>query len=193
MKKIIAREFLILLGTAIIFSIVFFSWAKITDKTNSKRDYYCNSLYDLTENNYNLPYNYQVFDNFNKHINKKPSIDTIAFLKKIKSDNLFRINTFTALRSKNVYPYYNYNYPKPFDYRLSAFNKEIENDSISETIVREISTLRFNCDKSRNAFFSGNYNFEEKATSFGLFFFFIFFILRYLLYAVNWSLKQLKE
>lgn len=69
MKKILAREFLFLLGTAILFFIILFFWIMLND-LNKDREYELeNRIEELTEYE-KLPYRLRVFYYINKDILK---------------------------------------------------------------------------------------------------------------------------
>jgi len=68
-KKIFAREFLFLLGTIILFLVVFFAWVMLHNSNDAKESELKQKIENLSEHG-KLPYRLRVFANINERIIK---------------------------------------------------------------------------------------------------------------------------
>ncbi|WP_418636856.1 hypothetical protein [Winogradskyella sp.] len=186
MKKIIAREFLVLLGTVFLFCIVFFSWAKLTDYNNKRHS----ELEKNIPNHYtykNLPLRLRIFYTMNDSIKSnswKTMEPTVSnYISKLQTDSLFVNSTYEKLV---------YEYPKA-TITFELFKERIRNDVKSKKHLQYLISTETEIEDIEESWFYGQYNLSKKALKFSYVFLIIFFILRYIYYAVIWSVKQLKE
>ncbi|MFK7834134.1 MAG: hypothetical protein AB8B52_12745 [Winogradskyella sp.] len=186
LKKIIAREFLFLLGATILFLIVFFGWAKMADYNNAKHK----GLNKILPNSYTykkLPYRLKVFYALNDSIkytswNKmQPTADDWIFY--LKEDSLFADEAHSMLINE---------YPRN-TITCELFKKRMYDDLESESYLNYLVSTENQIEDIEDSWFYGRYNLNKKALNFGYVFFFLFFIIRYIYYGIIWSVKQLKE
>lgn len=181
-KKIIAREFLFLLGTTILFFVVLFIWTSLNDSNNDKEYEVKQEIESLTEYE-KLPYRLRVFYYINNDIIEY-SWDKMKDSEKFISD----LND-----KENASKIYDYIKEKGnIGINKEQYLKRISGDTESEKYLTKVLPLEKRLDKIKSSFFNNSVG-DDEALGLGLWIFSVFFLLRYLIYTTKWSIKQLKK
>ena len=178
MKKIIAREFLILIGSIIIFFFLFFVWIWLVDRNQEKEFKFESELSELTEFKKN-PYRLRVYYFFKKEMDKNLD-NPYEFITELKDSSVI-VEKYNYMKKENK-----------IDIPFSDFRDNILIDNQSEKYLTKTQNIEEVIRETRQSFFNNSiYDDELLGLGFGLFS--IFFLLRYLIYSIKWSFKQLKE
>lgn len=209
-KKIIAREFLILLASIILTSIIFLCVFPYNSFQKSNIDKIDNSLIEKEK----------LTENLNKTVNQKIENQEWFFE---KLSNEFDIANSENSKLKTLWPILQkiaendsieHRWNNKWEKSLKDFHKRIGfknatdleafikrnsislNDSIqlkkSDKIRKEITELKNRRTEFKGKILNENAKFKL-AGGIGVILFGILFLLRYLIYAVNWSVGTLKE
>ncbi len=185
-KKIIAREFLFLLGTIILFFVVIFIWASLNDSINDKEYELKQEIKSLTEYK-KLPYRLRVFYYINNNIIEyswDKMKDSEKFISDLK-ENEYASEIYDYIKKK-----------RNIEIDKEQYLKLISKDTVSEQyltkLLPKLLPLEKKLDKIKDSFFNHSVGGDE-ALGLGILIFSIFFLLRYLIYATKWSIRQLKK
>lgn len=202
-KKIIAREFLILVFASVFYTATLLIWLIIVSRPNHPSE-------RLTKLNRELESSY-LSERKTPELNKPFNV-----LYERAKDNLgykkdkYQYYTLLSKDSASLYQNYLYAKEKGYSKSIDQFRTLIQIDSSSINEYKEIvaenekikranneisETIKDNRQKSKelsNSFFNKPISFES-ASLYGLMLLIIFFPLRYIIYAVKWSVIQLKE
>ena len=181
-KKIIAKEFLFLLGTTILFFVVLFIWVMLHESNYDKKNELKDKISELTIYE-KLPYRLRVFYYINNDIIKNSwdkMSDSEKFIFYLK-DKKQASETYEYIKEKG-----NISITK------DEFLEKISKDSKSENYLTKIQPLERKLEETKDSFFNISIG-DDEILGLGVFLFSIFFLLRYLIYGTKWSIKQLKE
>ena len=177
-KKILAREFLYLLGAIILFLIIYGIWSwkysAIIDKYGDTE----NILTEMAQSD-DVSYRVKVFHYLNQ--------DFPEFKEKFKN-----INDFVFSISKDEVSEFWYNKVDErglIQFDINSFRSKIKKDTTFSEQSKEYQKLKTRYDNSHNSIFSE----QPKELGIGYIILFLFFGLRYLIYSIKWSLSQLQE
>lgn len=196
-KKIIAREFLYLLGTITVFFIVTLICSWLSERNFQEQNELKTEIQKLTEYQ-KLPYRLRTFYYINNGINKDPSekwkkrekfisdmkvkrlaLDIYDFMKpKFDPNKLYEV-----ISEKNA--------TEKIDSSKRNFLTQIAKDKESESYLQKIILKEKELEKVKNSVL--NKMGTKEAIILGVILLSIFFLLRYLIYATKWSIRQLKE
>ena len=194
-RKIIAREFLILLGTIILFLILFFSWYGLIELNQNKEKKIESKIENINKiiNKNSIPLSQKEYD---ETIDNEISIlidkgytdeEILLLCKDLKLK--YHIKKRPPLRLVDEY-----GIPFKTDDTLSSNTKE---NSISfdnkeyELNISKVKELKKELNKTRLSFF--NENIFDRKFQLGMILILLFFPLRYLIYVTKWSITQLRE
>ena len=185
-KKIIAREFLFLLGTVLLFLIISFIWIKLIESNqNTERRLEIEIKY-MTEREFKeLPYQLRISLAMEQSFvltreNIKYIRDFISSLKKHPE------------KVSNTYTYIKENYGNTgFTLTEEEFEEKLKNDKESENYLNQFHKLETDLEKTKDSIFNNSIN--SILTRLVLTLLTIFFLLRYLIYVTMWSVKQLRK
>ena len=177
-KKIIAREFLYLLGAVILFLIIFGIWSW---KYSAIKDKYGDTENILTEMivSDDVSYRVKVFDYLNQ--------DYPEFNEKFKNINDFVFSISNDEVSEFWYNKVDERGLAQFD--INTFRSFIKKDTTFSEQSKKYQKLKTRLDNSQNSIFSK----QPEVLNIGAIIFILFFALRYLIYSIKWSLNQLQE
>jgi hypothetical protein len=183
-KKIIAKEFLFLLGATILFFVVLFIWTMLHESNYNKTYVLKEKIEELTEYE-KLPYRLkllyyiknEVTDDYGIKYNLEDSEKFISELKDKEQaseiyDYLERIGNVSNTKEKYL--------------------EKISKDTESEKHLTELLTIEKELEKTKDSFFN-RYVGNNEILELGFMIFSMFFLFRYLIYGTKWSIKQLKE
>ncbi|WP_298512331.1 hypothetical protein [uncultured Kordia sp.] len=181
-KKVIAREFLFLLGSTILFFATFFIWLYLGKINRDKQEKIQIEINQLKEYE-NMPYRLKVLLFVKENIDyENRKISSIEFISSLKKDSLFAYNIFSLLKKHD----------NEITISKQDFFRKIVKDNKSENYLKKISLQENKLRHVQNSFFNNgisNREIEELIIIFVI----IFFGIRYLFYATKWSLKQFKS
>jgi len=182
-KKTLAREFLILLGSSILFFIIIFSWDGLNSLNYNKRNRLQNELKELSQNETT-----RLLDKFietEKTYNKWSDVfDDFPEFKKLKEEALKDYyETVMSNKYKNDRLKLQSKFPE-----FGFSNYGLPNDVNELEYKEKESKLK----KLKNSFFNSFID-DDEILGVGIFILSLFFALRYLIYATKWSFKQLKD
>lgn len=184
-KKIIAKEFLFLLGTTILFFVVLFAWTMLSDSNSDRKYEIKQEITELTQAN-ELPYRLRVFYFVNKDILNNSSWnkmeDSGKFISDLKTDPGIVSSIYSFIKEND----------SGMTITEEEFKEKVRNDKESETYLTKITSLEKELEKTKASIFSGSVG-DDEILGLGLTLFSIFFLLRYLIYATKWSVKELKQ
>lgn len=169
-KKIFAREFLFLIGTIIIFFLIFLIWYKLV-QSNLKNEININN--EIVKLKNQLPEG-QKFDKYgipiieNIYIYENEEYSENELLQKYGNKLETKIIEHGFLLKKTI----TFDESKAFLFKQKELNNQLEK------IKRSVFNLKIG---------------KNELLGIGLFLFLIFFIIRYIIYGTKWSIKQLKE
>ncbi|WP_282035495.1 hypothetical protein [Saccharicrinis aurantiacus] len=176
-KKIIAREFLFILGTAILFLLVVFASYLNTEK-QTKLETEIKNLTQSEKLPYRLYIYYYINDNILKGTGKKIS-NPERFISILNKDSLRSSLIYDDIKSKGS-----------IDISKENFLKRISDDNESEKYYLSVlHPLENKLSRIKNSFL----NEVDNIIVYGYSLLLIFFAIRYLIYMLFWSIKQLKE
>lgn len=181
-KKIIAKEFLFLLGTTILFFIILFIWIILNDSNRDKEYKLKDKIEKLTESE-KLPYRLRVFYYINNDITENS-------WNKMKDSEKFISDLKDTENASKIYDYIKEK--GNISSTKDEFLDKISKDNESENYFTKILPLETELKKTEDSFFNSSIR-DEEIFVLGIFLFSIFFLLRYLIYGTKWSIKQLKE
>ncbi|MBK5213544.1 MAG: hypothetical protein JJE55_07790 [Flavobacteriaceae bacterium] len=187
-KKIIAREFLILIGTGILFIIIYFMWFQLHGFNIEK------------ENRIEV----KVSDTFNK----EPFISLERFVNSYEEDDaIFAASTWES-RMAEFPELKKYEEQSLKDYVATVKSEKYKNELILNSKFPEFGftdkglpessnqNVYFNqineLEKTKKSFFNKDIT-RDKIYNLLYILIFITFILRYLIYCVKWSIKQVRQ
>lgn len=178
-KKVLSREFLYLLISSILFFSILYSWHWLYDINYEKQNNIENEIEKLTILD-SLPDRLKLFyflkeDFKDKHSKEFDSAET--FLIKIK-DNDYLTFWYNSLIEENLYKK-----------SISDFFVRFKKQDNSEQHLSKIRELEVKLNKYEESFFN-DYPKEDELLAF---FIIVPFILRYLFYAVKWSINELRN
>lgn len=189
-QKVIAREFLFLLGSMFLFPIIFFSWSNLSDSNQDIERKLENKIKSMTEIEFSeVPYTIRIFLAIDENQNN--------FHVKLKT-NEFRkdIMEFVSEINKNpeklneTYSYIYDNYHNTgFSHTKDSFIERIKNDKKSEEYIFQINKTEDELKEIRGSFFNNSINIKWIVLAI----FLILFILRYIIHMTKWSVSQLKS
>jgi len=185
-KKIIAREFLILLLGIIVYSIIWFMWSQMHSYQITKATNLSVKLEDLKKfEPYNslLKYvekansgNYKNWDDIDKQFPQFDELDKQALKDYVATVNARKYDDFTVLNSK---------FPE-FGFDSTGVHKNFNSKQLEE-----LQDKRKRLKKIHKSFFYKTIS-EDYLFSIGIIVVLIFFGFRYLFYSIRWSFNQLK-
>ncbi len=194
-RKIIAREFLILLGTIILFLILFFSWygliefnqnkeKKIESKIENVNKKIKKKSIPLSQKEYDETIDNELTILINKGYTDK---EILLFCEDLKLKYHIKKRPPLQLVDEYGIPFKtdNTSLPNTKENSISFDNKEYELN------ISELKELRKELNKTKLSFF--NENIYDREFRLGMILFLLFFPLRYLIYVTKWSIKQLRE
>ncbi|KEZ93547.1 hypothetical protein [Nonlabens ulvanivorans] len=172
LKKIIAREFLFLIGTTILFFLILFVWISITESNYDKQN--------------EIKTEIEIFEKKNQSVNKELLKLVYGKLSTEATYDEFVIDFKESLELQKL------SYSKlETEADFNSFLK----DALGENEIKkatEYKSLETKLEKTKKSIFNHSVS-EDDVFRFGLTLFLIFFIFRYLIYGTKWSIKQLKE
>lgn len=197
-KKIFAREFLILVST-ILFLLLVYCALVIRNFYNTKKNVdIANRLYN-TENQYqrflmvplemkNKSISQDKLDDFSQFLTNNPTVTNDYIYKliiELENDStqlkaLFDYSKNLRLKKFNHRKELNLNHPEFFIFKKS------DQDSL-KYFKKQIATLRIELENSRSIILN-DYELKSLIYKFSLWLFLLVFGLRYLFYAINWSI-----
>ena len=180
-KKIIAREFLILLGTSLLYLIILFSWVMLNNSNYDKKYQLEQRIEKLTEYE-KLPYRLRVFYYINNEILKMS-------WEKMKDSKKFILDIKDEVEASKTYNYIKNNSDITIDKK--EFISRISKDNQSEKYLEKIIPLEKELKKRNSSFFSNSIT-DKKVIGLGIILWTVFFLFRYLFYITKWSIKQLR-
>lgn len=192
-KKIIAREFLILLGTSLLYFILIFGWLGLIELNQNKEKRVENEIESISKKiKQNLIYLSQI-----EYDEKLANNLSILIDKGLSEQDLelFRQNFKLKYRIKY----------RPDLKLIDEYGIPIKKNAILPTKEKDISTenntneinfeklMKYQNDliKIKSSYF--NDNIYDRKLLLMIILISIFFPLRYLIYATKWSFKQIKE
>lgn len=186
-KKVIAREFLWLLSSAVIFFIILFLWLYLHDrniKKVEKIDLELSSISNFEPHSSLVEFEnkfsnkdikdldlYISSDSVLSKYNKKALLDYVAIVNSRKYKNYREINS---------------------KFKIFGFDDEGFHDNFKKHDFVLMKQKKYELDKIKKSFFNNNIN-EEDIFGLLIIILTISFGLRYVFYATKWSIKQLKE
>ena len=199
MKKIIAREFLYLFGTVILTIIISIVSIKISDLNFHKRSELKEKINNLTKRE-KLPYRLKIYyfleregiiNTEDKYLKRENFIATLK--NEVKAGEIFDEYVFPNVDKHN---YYEQNSDKSekdlVEKAKRKFLLENANDNDSENYLLKIKIEEDNLRHVKNSIFNST-DFLETARVCSIIIFSVFFLSRYIIYALKWSLKQMNE
>ncbi|MDC0177601.1 hypothetical protein OAJ14_05580 [Polaribacter sp.] len=177
-KKILAREFLYLLGSIILFLIIYGIWSWKYSAIKDKYGDTENILTEMIETD-DVSYRVKVFHYLNQ--------DYPEFKEKYKN-----INDFVFSISKDEVSEFWYNKLDErglVQFDINYFRSKIKDDTTFSEQSKKYQKLKARYDNSHNSIFSD----YPKDLYIGYIIFILFFGLRYLIYSIKWSLNQLQK
>ncbi|HEU4496329.1 MAG TPA: hypothetical protein VFR70_04690 [Flavobacterium sp.] len=196
-KKIIAREFLFLLGTTTLFFIALFIWIWLYERNYQSQNKLTSEIESLTSYE-KLPYRLKIFYHLNNEVYTSSSekiVNRKEFISDLKDDTV-ALKIYNTLKLKDEPNYQTVSVEdiqKTTDPNAKQFLIRIAKDKESETYLQKLAVKEKELEEVKNSAFNGMGKDDEKAIILGLILLSIFFLLRYLVYAVRWSFRQLKE
>jgi cell division protein FtsI/penicillin-binding protein 2 len=178
-KKIIAREFLFILATIVLFIFLLIIWIVLNQSSREKKYKIEKKIEELTQYEI-LPYRARIlyYVNTDKILPNKIE-NKENFISELKNEKY----------ASEIFEYIKKHYgDTPISKEL--FLNQILKDTSSENSLNEIIKLENELVRT-NSIFSGNID-DDEVFGLGFTLFSIFFLLRYLIYATKWSIKQLK-
>lgn len=185
-KKIIAKEFLIFIGTIVLFIFLYFTWSQIHQLNKSKEK--------------------EIEIKISETFNVEPYISLERFVETYRNDALFRVSPweiqisgFPELKKYQEQSLKDYivtvnskKYNNPlilnskfpeFDFTVKGLPKNINPDEY----FNQVQQLK----KTKESFFNRDIT-QKKVFTLIYILIAIVFVFRYLIYSVNWSLKQVR-
>ncbi len=181
-KKIIAREFLFLLGTLILFFIINISWWIFYNKNTSQQQQLRTEISNIKQNE-EVPYRLEIFNYLQNNLKSEP-------WNKFDQQSEFLSKSKDSIFASELYE--NINKAKTIKFAKTKFVLGLINDTISEQYLNRKHSLENELRMVRSSFFSKcitNVHLYRLA----LILLSISFLLRYLVYAALWSINQLKQ
>lgn len=179
-KKILAREFLFLLGSIILFLIIVGIWSW---RYEVNSDNYWESKKELNEmiESDNVSYRVKVFHYLNQDFpelrNELKNIN--EFVERISQDDVSEL-------------YYNKIYDKGLITKdINHFRTKLKSDKKFKTQSKKYEKLKAKIDNRSSSIFSSMD--DDEVFGLGVIILILVFGLRYLIYATKWSIEQLKE
>jgi hypothetical protein len=185
-KKIIAREFLIFIGSVILYFIINLSW-NLIHKFNIEK-------IERNKSEINKIINYQPLQDLNKLVElnnnmqfttEKELLDQFPRLKKY---SITSIRDF--ITTKNSGKYFNEN-EMLSKFPEFGYNKEGFHPNFKKSDFNLINQKRRELEKLENSFFSRKIE-NRNLIVLGIILFSLTFFMRYIFYAIKWSIKQLR-
>ncbi|WP_439132514.1 hypothetical protein [Polaribacter sp.] len=192
-KKVIAKEFLFLLGSIILSVLIFLIWSLLININQNKENDLIQKVDKLNKYK-NLPYKLKMFHFLKNGVpniyNEKHKLEEREqFIYKIKkrekSNQIYdfiKENGFLEIIKKDFYDK---------NLKEEDFYNKIIKDTKSEKYLNEIKVSEKELEKTKKSLFNKNI-YNEEILGICLVVFSVFFILRYLIYGTKWSIKQLK-
>jgi hypothetical protein len=185
-KKIIAREFLILLGTAILFFIIVGGWSFLEYRNGEKEKKYENQITQIIEKTKNEPLKLEVFHYFNTEVYGSGKIDNLNEFINADLSNEYTNGMYDLIENDT---YHSLKKPTE-DLNKEEFYNKLKNDNNSKLILKEVEPIYNRLVETQKSILHKNFIDTEAIISI---LFFVFFITRYLIYTIKWSLIQLKK
>ncbi|MFC1784851.1 hypothetical protein ACFL0J_04395 [Candidatus Neomarinimicrobiota bacterium] len=180
-KKTIAREFLILFGTTILFFILLSGWYGLYTLNNSKETKLTLQIDNLTLGK-DSPYKLRIYYGLNNYHGTSFDRDKLVlFLEEINARTVSD-KYYDELKSR----YDNFTVSK------SKFRENILNDTRSDLELPNILSIEEKLKKIQISFFNDRI-YGDGVVALGLILITLFFLFRYLYYATKWSIKQLRD
>lgn len=184
-KKIIAREFLWILSSTILFILTILAWDKLHFENNKQEvelELKIKEILNFEPHSTlcKLVDSYESIVNFDEYIRNDKvlsKLDKQAILDYITTVNSGKYDSFKILYSK---------FPE-FGFDKNGFNKNFTKEQ-----YEVYKTYEDELENSKNSFFNSSVSNDDIVILF-LLFLLLFFGTRYLFYATKWSIKQLRE
>ncbi|SEA56142.1 hypothetical protein SAMN05443667_105252 [Flavobacterium gillisiae] len=179
-KKIIAREFLFLLGTTVLYLLLILPWIFITESNQEKTYKIQRELESMTEIE-KLPFRLKVIVKIADDSSVSTLLNYAELVPLLKSEEVTAESVYLELLKD-----------KKITLTNPEFKREIEKDVDSEKYLEKIIILEKDVEARNKLFFNQSVD-DEEAIALGIFIFSVLFPLRYLIYITKWSIKQIKE
>lgn len=153
------------------------------NEASNDKEYELNQKIEKLTEYEKLPYRLRVFYYINNDIIKN-SWDKMEDSEKFISD------LKDKEEASDIYDYIKENGNIGID--KEQFIERISKDNESEQYLTQILPLEEELKKTKNSFFNDWVD-DDEVLGLGLILFSLFFLLRYLIYATKWSVKQLKQ
>jgi|GEM_PF-6093316 len=182
-KKIVAKEFLYLLSTTLIYFAILFTWTILSESSKEKEYQIKQEIQDLTEPE-KLPFRLKMFHFLNNDLLNTDSWEKMEDPEKFISDLKTNPEIISTL----------YSFVKEKNKTISKeiFENKINNDTESETYLAKIIAKEKELEKTQNSIFNNTIG-DDELLWLGVTLFSFIFLLRYIIYGTKWSFKQLKE
>ncbi|MDD7913823.1 hypothetical protein [Polaribacter ponticola] len=182
-KKVIAKEFLFLLGSVILSILILSIWSLFININQNKENELHRKVLKLKKYE-NSPYRLKIY-----YYLKNELYDDYNFKYKLEKDVIFLSKIKNNEKSNHVYDFIKEN--GIMKITKEDFYSRILKDNESENHLSETVLFQKKLYDTRNSFFNKSID-NEEILGICLTVFSIFFILRYLIYGTKWSIKQLK-
>lgn len=220
-KKIIAREFLFLLGAILLFIVMIFIWKILNNKNIDKEKNLKQKIENISQNLFQNEYYYnneiylesELYKKYGKSLESK--IKEHGYIKRTEVDVLLD-DFFGKYTNEKLSSFKRNKIKLTYNENFDSLIKNLYSENLNETIKTEkiqlikkvygletdsktinefhskITYLKNKLNKVESSFFNLEMN-SNKIFELGIILFSIFFILRYLFYGTKWSIKKLKE
>lgn len=184
-KKIIAREFLILLFGTILYFVILFAWTMLHER-NSDRQWEIKSELKEIGNSEQIPYRLKTFFYINNELlNEYNQMEDASSFISDYQDPDFATEIYDWIRKKGQISITEESF-------IAKVNADKESEKYWNKIKPKVNELKSELKEKRNSVFDG-YVDDDSVFGLAFFLFCIMFLLRYLIYATKWSIKQLKS
>lgn len=178
-KKIIAREFLYLLFTSILFFVFFFLMLWRSEVLNNKIRVVDEEITSLTDPEI-LPSRLKLFYYLENYRFKRHENDPVKFIQDMENKDLV-FSIYGQITNENK-----------IIYSRDQFYNKLKKDTISGSYINKITPLEHRKRELMTSMFYGYGSSSDVELAIVVFVCF-FYLLRYLIYATIWSIKQLRE
>jgi hypothetical protein len=171
-RKIIAREFLFLLGTTVLFFVILFVWISLNESNYDKRNEIETEIEKFKKNSQSE--NEELLKLVYDKLTTKATYDEFVF--DFKESLELQKLSYSKLET---------------DVDFETFLKDaLGEDEIEK--ATEFMNLEKKLQQTESSIFNDSVDIDE-SIGLGMTLFSIFFIFRYLIYGTKWSITQLKE
>ncbi len=179
-KKIIAREFLILLGAIILYLVAMFSWVGLYEINYSKKIKLENEIEKLTKIKPSGITEQKALELYNFFAKENYDLGDFDNFISALTDTMKRKELFFFFEKEG------YDIGELRDFKIR------ENDNEFKKYLSKMTALKKDLKKNKNSIFSKDID-NGILVNLGVIIFSIFFLLRYVIYGTKWSIKQMKE